>query len=295
MPIINGQFVKATSDEVSNESGVSGATVTNALDTLDSGLVTTATPTFALQLLTADRNSRNLDIAMAGAFTQILSGGAVSSGSPQAVTAGITKLFVVINAGVDVDGTLTVTGDTVDRNTGAVTASDTDVITIDALTTDGSDTDAEGNIRHLFTGGYITSKWFSGSVSLSSADLDISDLDVWGVAFEQFNDKASTVIRTLDATFQVSNTAAWFYSYLYKVAPVVATKKCDITRELSLALDVGDSEADKPYRLRRGSQTIAIDGTHEGIFGEGVFGPAAQNYFNNINIKLWYSQPFTLT
>lgn len=294
MAILNGLTTCAGSDDIGNESSVSGASVSAALDTLDGARPTTATAIVPMQVALLDKNQKNLNIHAIGNFMSLVSGGAVSSGSPQAVTCGITKLFIVVNAGSDYDGTLTVTGDTVNRNTGAVTSSDTEDITIDTLTTDSSDTDAESNARYAFTNGYSTTKWFMGSVSLSSSDLNLSDIDVYAVAFEQFDDQAGTTLDAFDATFTITNTAAWFYAYVYKYAPNTTTKKCDITREISLALAVGDSEADVPYRLRRGSLSVAIDGTHEGVWIDVFFGPDTQTYFENVNIKLWYQQSFAL-
>jgi hypothetical protein len=237
-----------------------------------------------------DRNQRQLDMQWLGKFVALVTEGAVSSGSPQAVTAGIGKLFIVVNAGSDVDGTLTVTGTKVDRNTGAETGSFTEDIVIDTLTTDDSDTDAEGNIRYAFTDAYITANWYSGSAQLSSDDLTLTDIDVYGVAFEQFNDVNDTTLTTLDLTATPTNTAAWLYLYLYKLAPDASTKKCAVTREISLSVAVGVSEANVPYRLRRGKQAVHINGVREGVVLNCFFGPDAQIYWNDIDLKLWFNQ-----
>jgi hypothetical protein len=93
-------------------------------------------------------------------------------------------LVVVINAGSDVVGDITVTGTTVDRNTGVETPADTDTITIDAVSTDNSTTDARSNPIHELVDAYITSKWFTGAVVFSTADVNLSDVDIYHCSFE---------------------------------------------------------------------------------------------------------------
>jgi len=201
------------------------------------------------------------------------------------LTAGIGKLVFVVNAGGDLDGEITVTGDTVDRNTGAVTADDTDTITVDALSTDTSDADVEGNTRHGFEGAYITSKWFSGSVTLSTTDLTLTDVDTYQVSFEQWNDEPAIEILTLDLNAFAANTNAWGYGYLYSL--VVTGDKCDIVREVSLEAPAAGIEADKYYRIRRGNLGISLDGSSDGFWVDFFPGPLNQNYWEDLNIKVW--------
>ena len=101
------------------------------------------------------------------------------------VNKGIDKIMVVVNAGSDISGDIIITGESIDRDTGASTPADTDTLTVDALTTDTSDTDSNGNTRHAFSGAYISSKWFTGTVTLSTANLTLTDVDVYHVSFEQ--------------------------------------------------------------------------------------------------------------
>ena len=201
------------------------------------------------------------------------------------VTAGIGKLLIVINAGSDFAGEITVTGTSVDRNTGAETALDTETITVDALTTDGSDTDAAGNTRHSFTGAYITSKWFKGSVTLSTSDLTLTDVDIYQVTFEQLNDSPGAEITTLDVRAVATNSSAWMYGYLYSLE--VTGDKCDITREVSIELPAADVSANKFYSLRRSALGLSIDGTTDGFWMDFFPGPMNQNYWEDVNIKLW--------
>ena len=201
------------------------------------------------------------------------------------VTGGISKIILVVNAGTDVVGDITVTGTAVDRDTGVETAATTDTITIDAVTTDDSDTDAESNVRHALTGAYITQHWFKGEVTISSADTDVTDMDTYQVAFEQFNDSPNIVLESFDISAHASNALAWMYAYLYTLE--VTGDKCDVTRVSSLELPVADVNANQHYRLRRGQLAIGIDGTTDGIWIDMIPGPLASVYWHDMNIKLW--------
>jgi hypothetical protein len=202
------------------------------------------------------------------------------------VTKGIGKVMVVINAGGDVTGDITVTGESIDRETGASTPADTDTLTVDALSTDNSDTDSNGNTRHSFTGAYITSKWFTGTVTLSTADLTLTDVDVYHVSFEQFNDHPAFTLRTFDANIFTTNVAAEFDAYLYSLE--VTGDKCDITREASLNVgaDGETAIANKYWRLRRGNIDTALVGTTDGIWID-VHYSNSPAYVEDVTIKVW--------
>jgi hypothetical protein len=81
----------------------------------------------------------------------------LSLATPVALTGangqGRGKLMFCVNAGTAV-GTITVTGDTVDRDTGVVTVGDSVDIPINGLTTDLSGADANGVATYEFTGIY---------------------------------------------------------------------------------------------------------------------------------------------
>lgn len=210
------------------------------------------------------------------------------------VTKGIGKLMIVINAGGDVSGSITVTGTSVDRNTGATTPADTDTITVDALTTDNSDTDSNGNIRHAFTGAYITSKWFHGTVTLSTADLTLTDVDVYHVSFEQFNDQSNLTLTTFDVNLITTNVSAEFDAYLYSLE--VIGDKCDIERTASLNVgaDGLTALANKYERLRRGNLAKALDGTTAGIWVD-IYYSNSPAYVEDVTIKIWATKTQTIT
>ena len=211
------------------------------------------------------------------------------------VTKGIGKLIIVVNAGSDLVGDITITGTSVNRDTGATSPADTDTITIDALTTDGSTADSNGNIIHDFTDAYISSKWFTGTVTLSTVDVTLTDVDVWHVSFEQFNDRPSITLNTFDVNLQTTNVNAEFDAYLFDLHTSTGDK-CNI--ENQAALHVGaDGEtaiAAKYWRLRRGGINQPLDGTTDGIWVDiHVDNPA---YVEDLTIKVWAtsSQPLTL-
>ena len=232
-----------------------------------------------------DRNQRFTEQQVHGGLDQLITGDPLdSSPTDITLTTGIGKLVIVINAGGDVTGEITVTGTSVDRNTGIETPADTDTITVDALTTDTSDTDARSNPRHALSGAYITSKWFTGSVTLSTANLTLTDVDVYHCSFEQFNDEPDITLTTFDINVKATNANAWLYSYLYTLE--VTGDKCDITRVSSVEKDTAGT-ADRFFRLRRGDIGAALVGTTDGIFADVFFGPANQTYWDDFTCKIW--------
>ena len=210
------------------------------------------------------------------------------------VTKGIGKLLIVVNAGSDLAGDITVTGTSVDRDTGATTGADTDTLTIDAVTTDNSDTDSNGNTRHAFAGAYVTSKWFTGTVTLSTTNLTLTDVDVYHVSFEQFNDAPVLTLNTFDANIFTTNVAAEFDCYLY-VLEASATK-FNVVRvaSLNVGADGETAIANKYWRLRRGGLDREMEGTTDGIWID-VHYSNSPAYVEDVTIKVWATQTKTLS
>ena len=201
------------------------------------------------------------------------------------VTCGTGKIMLAIIAANDFAGDITVTGTTVDRDTGAETGADTDTITIDALTTDNSSTDASGNTVHEFVGAYITSKWFKGSITISSADTDVTDMDTYQVSFEQINDSTDITLKTFDITAAATNNAAWLYAYLYTLH--VTGDKCNVDTESTIDLPAAEVTSGNTYRLRRGEINESFSGATDGFWVEMFPGPLASTYWEDINVKVW--------
>ena len=102
------------------------------------------------------QNVRNLDENIHGSFYSLATTQTINASTTATVTNGIGKLVLAVINGIDVNGTVSAQGTRVDRNTGVETANFIEAIAITGVTIDGSDVDAEGNVRHSLTGAYIT-------------------------------------------------------------------------------------------------------------------------------------------
>ena len=201
------------------------------------------------------------------------------------VSKGIGKILFVVNAGTDLSGTLTVSGTVVDRETGA-SGADTDDVAIEGLSTNNSTTDGNGNTVHDFRNAYITSKWFHGTVTMSTSDLTISDIDTYHVSFEQFNDVPYVMVQTFDINALITNAAAEIDAYLY--ALTVSGSTCNITNEADLHVGTNGfaSIANKYERLRRGNIGKALVTSHDGVWAD-VFYSNSPSYVEDTTIKIW--------
>lgn len=230
--------------------------------------------------------SRGSESNMHGGLLSLATGQSLSSGSPINVTKGIGKIMVVVNAGSDISGTITVTGETIDRETGASTPGNTNTITVDALTTDNTTTDGNGNTVHGFEGAYVTSNWFTGSVALSTTDLTLTDVDVYHVSFEQFNDSPGITLETFDINLYTTNNSAEFDAYLYDLH--VSGDKCQVEMmaELHIGTDGETAIANKYWRLRRGNINESLDGTTDGVWVD-IFYSNSPAYVEDVTVKVW--------
>ena len=233
-----------------------------------------------------------------GGLLSLDTGAAVNSGAPFVMTTkGSGKIIVVINAGGDMVGDITLTGTSVDRNTKAQTGSDTSVITLTGVTTDGSTTDANGNVVHIFTKAYITDKWFTGVVTITTADTAITDMDIFHVSFEQFNDAPNIVINTLDANIFVSGASAEFDCYLHTLH--VTGDEVDVHNEAELHVGtVGGATAqaalaNKYFRLRQGNLNEALDGTTDGFWVDVQY-KGTPIAVEDVTIKVWATRTMPL-
>lgn len=241
---------------------------------------------------TFPENAKTSQDSLHGGFRQTGSQSGIILSSIQTITdtIGISKVFLLVNAGSDLAGDITITGISVNRETGAETGADTDVIPITALSTDSSTTDANGNPVRSITGGYISSKWFKGAITLSTTDVSLTDIDVYQVAFDQFNDSTDITVDTLDATYLTENTTCELDCYLYAVE--VSGSVCGITLLATLTHETGQSI--NFYRKRIGNIAKALDGTYEGIFVDLYLLPSSQTYFNSFVVNVWATKTETL-
>ena len=209
------------------------------------------------------------------------------------VSKGIGKIIVVVNAGGDFAGEITVTGETIDRDTGVSTPGDTDTLTIDALTTDNTTTDANCNIVHVFIGAYITSKWFTGTVTLSTVNLTLTDVDVYHASFEQVNDNPNLVINTFDANIFTTNVSAEFDAYLYTLH--VTGDKCNVDNEGELHVGaIGETAiANRYWRLRRGGIDENLDGLTDGFWVD-IHYSNSPAYVEDVTLSVWFTKTITV-
>jgi|3_EtaG_2_1085321.scaffolds.fasta_scaffold03318_4 hypothetical protein len=235
--------------------------------------------------------SRSSESNMHGGILSLDTGSALDSAPTDiTVTVGIGKLMIVVNAGSDLAGTITVTGTTVDRVSGVETGSDTDVLTIDAVTTDDSTTDANGNVVHVFTDAYYTTKWFTGTVVLSTTNLTLTDVDTYHVSFEQWNDQANFTIRTFDVNLLATHVAAEFDAYLYAVT--AKGDKCTVTNLAGLHVGAVGSTAlaNRYYRLRRGNLNTVLEGATDGMWVD-IHYANTPAYIEDMTCKVWATIP----
>jgi hypothetical protein len=220
-----------------------------------------------------------------GIFESILTAGGLAAASPINVTVGLGKVIMVVNAGVDTAGSATITGTSVDRDSQAETGADTDVLTVSGTTTDTSAADANGNTVHGFSNAYISSKWFKGAITITTADLDLSDVDIYVVAFEQANDYPSYEIDTFDMSVFCNHTNGWLDAYLYALE--VSGDTCTIAKTSEQHITTAVSTANVSYRLRDGNIGKALLGASDGFWIEVHPGPLASAYWEDMNTKVW--------
>lgn len=228
--------------------------------------------------------ARNAHAEIHGGVLQLNNGDALSATGDLVVpNKGVGKFFLDVRAGSDLTGTITVTGRSVDRNTGAEVEGDTDTISIDGLSTDNAGTDGGSNVTHAWGDVYFTSKWFRGACMLTTADVNLSDLDVWHCSFEQCNDVENFTLTTFDVNTYQTNSNGELYAHLYKVQ-----KQQDSRFTVSgiADLEIGSTSgiSNQYYRLRRGNIGVAMSGQTDGFFLDYITHTSA---FTDNTIKVW--------
>ncbi|MCH7561333.1 MAG: hypothetical protein IIC67_08235, partial [Thaumarchaeota archaeon] len=234
---------------------------------------------------------RNLPSNWNGAFLPLATAQSLDSVPTNInVSKGTGKLVIIINAGSDFDGEILVSGNTIDRTTGALTLGDTDTITVTSLTTDNSTVDSNGNMCFIFTTAYITDKWFTGDVILSTSDLTLTDVDVYHIGFEQFNDKPNVVLDTFDVNLFTTATNAEFDAYLQTIHITGDTCSIDCEAELHLGADGETALVDKYWRLRKGDiNEVITDGATGGLWVSVYYSNNPAN-IEDVTIKIWATQ-----
>jgi len=229
-----------------------------------------------------EENLRNNNEHIYGMLVSLTSGSALNSSTPINTTGGCHRIMIVINSATDAAGTITVTGTTRDRtDTSTSTGSDTEDITISGVSTDGSSTDAEGNPIHSFSNVYITDKWFEGAITISTTNVALSDVDVYGILYHQFDDYYSVMLETYDLTAYCTNASAWLYNYMYLVIHN-GNKKYDIDNIVSHEIPAGTTVANMGYRRRKKIRRVIDCSDGEGVWFSLFLGPSSSTYWVDV-------------
>ena len=243
--------------------------------------------------VTLERNIRNQDLNYHGALDLLTSGVALDSSNPINVTKGSGKIYIVANAGTGYGTGLTyavtITGTSRDRNTQATTPGDTETVYIEMLSSDTSSTDAVGNAVHAISKGVLSSKWWEGSVTISTTNVVLTDVDVYHVSFEQMRDAKYFEVDTFDMNVKTTNANAWIYNYLYVIQKTKdGTNTADISMLSSLVVTAAEAVANR-YHRRKHSLTSGnwFSGSTDGIWIECNFGPVGTTYIEDMTLKVW--------
>ncbi len=220
-----------------------------------------------------------------GAVHDVSTGDPLDSGNDINLTIGISRIMLVLNAGGDASGSILITGTSVDRDTKAETPADTETLTVSGLSTDDTTEVVTGVFRKGMSDAPITTKWWKGAIVISTSDLTLTDVDTYQVAYEQMNDQPGLTLKTFDADVHITNAAGWFYLYLYTV--VIADGLATVTMVAEHIVASGDAVADMHYRERRALLALALDGTTDGFFYDGFFGPTGQQYIKDLKTTIW--------
>ena len=215
----------------------------------------------------------------------------LNSGTPIIGDGGLSKVMAIVLAGTVLTGSLTITGTSVDRNTGIETAGDSEVLSISGLSTNSSTIDSNGNDVYSYTNGYLSSKWWKGTLTFSTTDLNLTEIRFAQLSYEQFNDSPGITVNSLDATYKTSNVGALMDCYMYLID--VTGDRVDVTMIADLHHETG-LFADNSYRRRKGNLGYALDGTTDGIFIDLYLNPLNQTYFSSFSCKVWATQEETV-
>lgn len=178
------------------------------------------------------------------------------------------RMGIVVNAGTDTAGTITITGTSVSRSdSDSETGSDTEVITIAGLTTDNSANDGLGFNVWDFQDIYLSTKWFQGAITLSTTDLDLSDVDVYLINYDQFGDHPDVILQGLEAEGFKTNTAGEMSVHLYSVF-FQAGSRWDVQSISSLEHAASKTVTNMRVKMKESGIAMKFDGSTDGILLE---------------------------
>lgn len=278
-------------DKIPLERADTGQTVYTTIEQLKDGGVSSNTVKHPITLsFSSDKIEKGALRNMFGGLDKVVDADTLSNGNDIVASGGRSKLMFVVNAGTDVVGDLKITGTKVDRDTGVSTPGFEEIISIDSLSIDNSTTDTFGNIVHDFSNCYTSTEWFTNGFTISTTDLDISDIDIYNVAFNQFGDMEEVTIDALDLTAITTNANAEISGHAYTVR--VANGKTTIETFANMELPAIDFN-DGFYRFRN-AVNETVDTRTDGVFVDINFMPFIQSYFENMSFILWAHENETI-
>ena len=136
----------------------------------------------------------------------------------------------------------------------------------------------------------ISDKWFTGIPIGVAEDIIITgtgttvptDIDVYHISFEQFNDATYIGLVTADMNYKVV-TPDKMSAYIYTVE--VTGDKVSLTKQGEHVRTALQHVAGQMYRIRRGNMGIELDGTTDGIYLTITMNGNSQ--FADVGIKVW--------
>lgn len=215
----------------------------------------------------------------------------LNSGTPIVGNGGISKVMGVVLAGTVLTGSYTITGTSVDRNTGVETPADSEIINVDGLSVDASTIDANGNKVHSYSNSYLSVKWWKGSLTFSTTDLDLTEIRFAQISFEQSNDSSGITLNSFNANYLISNSNAVMDAYLYTV---IANGSVVTVNNVASLHHLSGEFADASFRKRIGNIGVDLDGATSGVFIDLFLKPDNLQYFSSFTMSVWLTQTVTV-
>lgn len=211
------------------------------------GLVQTFTETVSIEA-----PSRDGIMHIWGGLFALGAGAAISSGSPLNINPGRSRVGLLINTAPDDSGTLTLSGTIVDPVTGVGSAGTEDITLLTSrLGVDSSTTDAGGNTVWNFQDMIISESVFDGSVTVSTSDVNITDVDAYAISWQRRrNSSASNYQLTSVEIFAwPTATTARLFAHFYRVSKQSGDRYYDISSVVDFSQSSAPT-ASRPYSFR---------------------------------------------
>jgi len=193
------------------------------------------------------------------------------------LTSGTSKLLLAVVSGSDVVGEIKITG-TYRNRTSWELVNTTETITLDGLTTEV----VEGL---EYTNAYLTSFWWTNTITIWTTNANINHLDVVQLAFDQVGEHQNYTIEELDVTFRKSNANGGVNSSFYSVED--GNNRVNVTKLFTLETLEGSGVGDAMYRQKRNNGILFnVNGSHSGFFVRIIPLPLTQSYIEDMTVRV---------